>query len=60
MIQFVKKFRSETGQLPTLKDLKNSGFSNDEIALGIKEEVIEQFYVTLISGSIVKAFKIKL
>ena len=59
MIRFVEKFRSQSGELPTLKDLKDAGFSSADIELSLKGNVIEQFYITLTTGSVVKVFKIR-
>lgn len=57
--KFVETFRTNTGQLPTLKDFAQAGFDQDTVELGIKNEILEQFYVTLSNGSIVKTFKLK-
>ena len=44
--------------MPTLKDLETNGFDGDRIKQALKEKVIEEFYVTLTNGTIVKSFKI--
>jgi hypothetical protein len=58
MIRFVESHRAQSGQLPTLKDFSLAGFEHDTIDMSIKEKVIEQFYVTLSNGSVVKVFKV--
>lgn len=54
----VQSFRTKTGQLPTLKNLKDEGFDDDTIKLALKAKIIEEFYVTLSNGSIVKGYKL--
>ena len=58
LVEWVKNFRTRTGQLPTLQDLLKGGFSHSCIDQAIKEKCLEQFYVTLTHGSIVKAYKV--
>ncbi|MBM4304324.1 MAG: hypothetical protein FJ112_08355 [Deltaproteobacteria bacterium] len=55
----INDHRKSYGQLPTLKDLKNQGFSKKEIEVGIKEMWLEQLYVNLTSGAVVKVIKVK-
>ncbi len=59
LIRFVEKFRMQTGQLPTLKDLSEGGFSQTQVESALKMNLLEQFYVTLSNGSIVKTFKLR-
>lgn len=56
--RFIEEFRSKNGQLPTLQDLSTGGFSEVAVRMAIKDRVIEPFYVTLTSGTIVKGFKL--
>jgi len=56
--KFVSEFRSKQGQLPTLKNLEAGGFSPDQIQAAIQSKVIEEFYVTLTNGTIVKGYKL--
>jgi hypothetical protein len=58
LVRFVGEFRAKQGQLPTLQDLGREGFSGDQIKAAIKEKCIEEFYVTLTSGTIVKGYKL--
>jgi len=55
----ISDHRKSYGQLPTLKDLKNQGFAKKEIEVGIKEMWLEQLYVNLTSGAVVKVIKVK-
>ncbi len=55
---FVAELRKKSGALPTLKDLDAAGFSKETVEAAKKKKLIEEFYVTLTNGNIVKAFKI--
>jgi hypothetical protein len=59
LIRAVENIRSETGQLPTLKDFEAQGFDKEAVKAALKLGLIEEFYVTLTSGSVVKGFKLK-
>lgn len=56
--KFVSTFRGQNGELPTLKDLAEHGFDSDIIKLAVKRKLIEEFYVTLTNGTIVKGYKV--
>ncbi len=56
--KFIEEFRSASGQLPTLKSLEEGGFSKEVVDRAIDEKTIEQFYVTLTNGTIVKGYKL--
>ena len=58
MVRFIEEFRLKSGQLPTLKDLAQAGFSNTLVDEAERKKVVEKFYVTLTNGTIVKAYKI--
>jgi hypothetical protein len=60
LLKFVENLRAETGQLPTLKDFAAAGFGDEAVKQALKLGLIEEFYVTLTQGTIVKAFKIKI
>jgi hypothetical protein len=55
----IGEHRKSYGQLPTLKDLERQGFAKKEIEVGIKEKWLEQLYVNLTSGAVVKVIKVK-
>jgi hypothetical protein len=57
LARFIEQFRARSGQLPTAQDLQGGGFDGEVIKAAIKEKRIEEFYVTLTSGTIVKGFK---
>lgn len=59
MLKFTKDTREKTGQLPTLQDYEKSGFPKKLVEEGEKENIIEQFYVTLTNGTILKGYKVK-
>jgi hypothetical protein len=58
LLKFISDFRSREGELPTLRDLEQYGFSKDAVDSAIKQRLIEMLYVTMTNGSIVKGFKI--
>jgi hypothetical protein len=58
LAKFVENFREKSGQLPTLRDLEEGGFGGEVVKAAIKGRVIEEFYVTLTSGTIVKGYKL--
>lgn len=57
LVRFIEEFRARSGQLPTLGDLEGNGFDGDRVKVALKEKVIEEFYVTLTNGTIVKGYK---
>lgn len=57
-MNFIANFRGQNGQMPTLKDLAQAGFDEDAVKAAIKLQLIEEFYVTLTNGTIVKGYKI--
>jgi acyl CoA:acetate/3-ketoacid CoA transferase alpha subunit len=57
--RFIEKFRDSSGVLPTLEEFEKNGFPKDLIEKAVQKDVIELFYVTLTSGTIVKGYKIK-
>ncbi len=56
---FVGEHRKKSGALPTLKDLDAAGFPKDIVEEAKKKKLIEEFYVTLTNGNVVKGFKVK-
>lgn len=59
VIRFVEEFRKRTGLLPTLHDFEQDHFSEDLVKEAMKEKLLEQFYITLTNGSIVKTYKVR-
>ncbi len=57
--RFVEDFRGKNGQFPTLRDLETGGFDRDLVKEALKQQVLEEFYVTLTNGTIVKGFKLR-
>ena len=55
----VRDFREEKGQLPTLQDLEAEGFDKGLVAQAVKKKLIEELYVTLTNGVIMKGYKAK-
>jgi hypothetical protein len=56
--KFVENFRSTQGQLPTLRHFQEAGFSKEIVDLAVTDRVLEEFYVTLTNGAVVKGYKI--
>jgi len=59
LTKFIEDFRHSSGVLPTLQDFEKAGISRELVEQAVKEKLIEQFYVTLTSGTVVKGFKIR-
>lgn len=59
LLKFIEDFRARSGVLPTLQDLAQAGFDRDCVDSAVRQALIEQFYVTLTSGTVVKGYKIK-
>ncbi len=59
LLKKIEDIRAETGQLPTLQDLDRAGFDREAVKAAIKLGLIEEFYVTLTNGSVVKGYKKK-
>lgn len=57
--KIISEHRKRHAQLPTLKDLEKYGLSKKEIELGMKEKWLDQLYVNLTTGAVVKVFKVK-
>jgi hypothetical protein len=57
--KFVIEHRASSGTLPTLADLERAGFPKTLVDAAKKKKLIEELYVTLTNGSIVKGFKAK-
>jgi hypothetical protein len=56
--KFVSEHRGQNGELPTLRDLADHGFGEETVKIAIKTNLIEEFYVTLTNGVIVKGYKL--
>ena len=49
----------QSGQMPTLSDLGKQGFDKSIVEAALKDGILEEFYVTLTSGTIVKGYKLR-
>jgi len=58
LTRFIEEFRAKSGVLPTLQDLESAGFDRALVDAAVRQKVIEKFYVTLTSGTIVKGYKV--
>jgi len=59
LTRFIEDFRQSSGILPTLQDFEKAGIARELVEQAVKLQLIEQFYVTLTSGTVVKGFKIR-
>lgn len=59
LTRFIEDFRHSSGVLPTLQDFEKAGIARDLVEQAVKQKLIEQFYVTLTSGTVVKGYKIR-
>lgn len=55
----VERIRSKSGQLPTIKDFEAEGIDRKTIDRAVLENILDQFYVTLTNGTLVKTYKVK-
>ena len=59
ILKFITDFKIKTGELPTYQNLEENGFDTDTIKQAIKDELIEELFVTLTNGTIVKGFRVR-
>ncbi len=57
--KFIEKHRTASGQLPSLQDFETNGFSRDVIKDAERGGAIEECYVTLTNGTVIKGYKLK-
>jgi len=60
LTRFIEEFRRQSGALPTLQDFERAGLARETVDLAVRQKVLEQFYVTLTNGTIVKGYKVRL
>jgi hypothetical protein len=59
LTQFVERHRASTGQLPTLQDFEKGGFARALVDQAVREELLDQVYMNLQSGPMVKGYRVK-
>ncbi|MBI3557381.1 MAG: hypothetical protein HY074_14040 [Deltaproteobacteria bacterium] len=57
--RLIDDFRARTGQLPTLRDLGEAGFGEEMVDRAVRDGILEQLYVTLTNGTILKGYKFR-
>ena len=57
LVRFVEDHRAKSGELPTYGDLERAGFDRTLVKDAVRQKVIEEFYLTLTNGTVVKGFK---
>jgi hypothetical protein len=57
--RFIEKHRSSSGQLPSFQDFERGGFDRELIKVAERQGFIEEFYVTLTNGTIIKGYKVR-
>ena len=55
--KFVEEFRARTGQYATQRDLESANFDGETLKAALKKKVVQELYVTMTSGAVVKVFK---
>lgn len=58
MIRFVQDFRARNGQLPTFRDFSDAGFAENLVKQAVRARLLEELFVTLTNGTIVKGIKV--
>ena len=58
ILNFIRGFKTKTGELPTFRDLEEGRFGEDIVKQAVKDGLIEELFVTLTSGTIVKGFRV--
>ena len=58
ILNFIREFKTKTGELPTFRDLEEARFSDEIVKQAVKDGLIEELFVTLTSGTIVKGFRV--
>jgi hypothetical protein len=56
--RFVEDHRAKSGQLPTFADFEKAGFEKSLVKEAERAKLIEELYVTLTNGTVVKGFKV--
>ena len=59
LFAFIESHRTSSGQLPTLQDLGRANFAESLIDQAVRDGLIEQLYINLTNGPVVKGYKIK-
>ena len=57
--RFIEEHRRAQGQLPTLKDFENQGIPRATVDQAVRENLLEQLYINLTNGPMVKGYKVK-
>jgi hypothetical protein len=58
--KLIEDHRAKTGVLPTLQDFEKGGIAREVIDAAVRAGELEQLYVTLTNGTIVKGYKVRL
>ncbi|MCM2278082.1 MAG: hypothetical protein NDJ89_08395 [Oligoflexia bacterium] len=56
--RFIEDHRARSGQLPTFQDFEKAGIEKTLVKDAIREKLVEEFYLTLTNGAVVKGFKV--
>ena len=57
LVRYVEDHRAKTGELATFADLEKAGFDRAMVKDAVRQKIIEEFYLTLTNGTVVKGFK---
>lgn len=58
IIRFIEEFRTQNGQLPTLRDFAKQHIEESQVDGAIRDGAVEMVYVTLTNGNVVKGYKV--
>ena len=58
LIKFVETHRAREGALPTLLDFEAAGFTKELVNQAVRKKLLEELYVTLTNGSVMKGFAV--
>ena len=59
LARFTDDFRRQHARLATLKDLESAGFEKAVVERAVRDELVEELYVTLTTGAVQKGYKSK-
>lgn len=57
LAKFARGHREKAGELPTLQDFEQTGFTAEMVEQAVKSKTLEALYVTLTTGAVVKGYK---
>jgi hypothetical protein len=59
IVRFIEEFRTRMGHMPSLTDFEASYIDHTVVDRAVRDGLLEQLYVTLTNGTVVKGYKVK-